>query len=129
MNPGNTYTDNERSQENLGGFGSQTREKVSEFANRATERLDAGREKTAGVLDKAGSSLQSGADRVVSAAHGAADKLQGAARYVREKNVRDMGDDLGEVVRRHPGPSLLIAVAAGFLLGQAFSKDNSSRWS
>lgn len=135
MNPGSTYTGNEGytgtepiSDEGR-GLGNQAREKVSEFANRAAERLDAGREKTAGVLDKAGNSLQSGVSKVTSAAHSAADRLQDAARYVREKNVRDMGDDLGQVVRRNPGPSLLIALATGFLLGQLFTRNNDNRWS
>lgn len=46
------------------------------------------------------------------------DNLQDAARYVREHDVDDMRHDLEDEVRASPIRSLLIASAAGFLLGR-----------
>jgi hypothetical protein len=34
-----------------------------------------------------------------------------------------MLSDVEEIVKRNPGPSLLIAVALGFLIGRAFRED------
>ncbi len=43
-------------------------------------------------------------------------------KEVRETTVGDLLDGLGRVVRKFPGPSLLVALVVGFLLGR------KSRW-
>ena len=58
-----------------------------------------------------------------SVAHSAAEKLESTAGYIREHDVRAMLSDVGDMVKRNPGPSLLIAVAIGFLIGRAFRED------
>ncbi|MGC4050235.1 MAG: hypothetical protein QM757_12695 [Paludibaculum sp.] len=55
--------------------------------------------------------------------HSAADKLSETAEYVREHDVDTMMTDVKKVVRRNPGPSLLIAAVIGFLVGRAFSSN------
>jgi ElaB/YqjD/DUF883 family membrane-anchored ribosome-binding protein len=46
--------------------------------------------------------------------------MEATARYVREHDVQDMMADLENLVRRHPGQSLIAAATVGFLLGRAF---------
>jgi ElaB/YqjD/DUF883 family membrane-anchored ribosome-binding protein len=48
-----------------------------------------------------------------------ADALERGGRYVEEKNLSGMADDLGEVIKKNPIPALLIGVGVGFLLGRA----------
>jgi len=48
-----------------------------------------------------------------------ADALEKSGRYVEEKNLSGMADDLGNVIRKNPIPALLIGVGVGFLLGRA----------
>ena len=50
---------------------------------------------------------------------GAADTFERAARYVQGHSVRDMAAGMGRTVRRHPAPSIAVAVVAGFLVGRA----------
>lgn len=87
----------------------------------------------AGFADKAAAALHDKADslpggeRVARAAHVAAHGLETAADYVRERKLRGMLADIQGIAKRHPGPVLLIAVVAGFLLAKAMSRDSSSR--
>jgi ElaB/YqjD/DUF883 family membrane-anchored ribosome-binding protein len=56
-------------------------------------------------------------------AHSTADKLESTAGYIREHDVKAMFSDVEDVVRRNPGPSLLIAASIGFLIGRAFREE------
>ena len=85
----------------------------------------------AGFADKAAAALHDKADslpggeKVARATHAAARGLETAAEYVRDRHLRGMLADLSGLAKRHPGPVLLIAVAAGFLLARALSRDSS----
>jgi ElaB/YqjD/DUF883 family membrane-anchored ribosome-binding protein len=48
----------------------------------------------------------------------AADSL----RTVREKNVADLVEGTLEVVKRHPGPGVIVAAMIGFFLGRLFRR-------
>jgi ElaB/YqjD/DUF883 family membrane-anchored ribosome-binding protein len=43
-------------------------------------------------------------------------------RAVREKNVADLVDGTLEVVKRHPGPGVIVAAMIGFFLGRLFRR-------
>jgi hypothetical protein len=64
-----------------------------------------------------------GGEKVASAARLAAQGLEHAKDYVRERDLKGMLSDLQAGVKRHPGATLLIAAAVGFLLLRAFSRD------
>ena len=108
---------------------SSTPPQPSGFEHKATEAQERGRSAAAGGLDSAAEALHSGADalpsggKVSAAAHSAADALASGADYLRGHDLQDMVDDLVEVVKNNPGPALLGAVALGFLMGRAFSRD------
>jgi len=48
-----------------------------------------------------------------------ADSLESSGRYLQEEGVKDMAEDLTNLIRRNPIPALLIGVAAGYLVAKA----------
>ncbi|MGA8027026.1 MAG: hypothetical protein WB992_07760 [Bryobacteraceae bacterium] len=105
------------------------KQKVSDAGRQATDKIDEKRGPAADALETAASTLHEkaedlpGGDTVKSVAHSAAEKLESTAGYIREHDVRAMLSDVEEIVKRNPGPSLLVAVAVGFLIGRAFRED------
>lgn len=108
---------------------SAAKDKVSDAGRQASEQIDAKRGPAADSLQSAASTLHEKADSlpggetVKSVAHSAADKLQSTAGYIREHDVQAMLSDVEDMVRRNPGPALLIAASIGFLIGRAFRED------
>ena len=86
------------------------------------------RESIARGMDSAASSLHARADnlpggeKVARAAHTTADAMEKAADYVRDEDLEAMIEDVQQMVKRHPGATLLAAAAAGFLLARVFSR-------
>jgi ElaB/YqjD/DUF883 family membrane-anchored ribosome-binding protein len=105
------------------------KQKATEAGRQATEQIDTRRGPTADALENAAATVHEraedlpGGETVRSVAHSAADKLESTAGYIREKDVRAMLSDVENMVRRNPGPSLLIAAGIGFLIGRAFRED------
>ena len=56
---------------------------------------------------------------VGSAASAVADSLDSTGRYLREHKISDIRDDVANLVRSHPIPSLLMVFGVGFLVGMA----------
>jgi len=54
-----------------------------------------------------------------------ADGLEGAGKYIEDKNLHGMMDDVTGLIKRNPIPALLLGLGIGFLVGRALS--NSSR--
>ena len=106
-----------------------TRQKVSNAGRQASDKIDEKRGPAADALQSAASSIHEkaeglpGGETVKSVAHSAAEKLETTAGYIREHDIKTMLSDVEEIVKRNPGPSLLIAVAVGFLIGRAFRED------
>jgi ElaB/YqjD/DUF883 family membrane-anchored ribosome-binding protein len=107
----------------------KTKDKASDLGRQATEQVDAKRGPAAEGLESAASTLHEkaetlpGGETVRSVAHSTADKLESTAGYIREHDVKDMMSDVEDLVRRNPGPSLLIAATIGFFIGRAFRED------
>lgn len=105
------------------------KQKVSEAGRQATDKIDEKRGPAADALESAASTIHEkaedlpGGETVKSVAHSAAEKLETTAGYIREHDVRAMLSDVEDIVKRNPGPSLLVAVAIGFLIGRAFRED------
>jgi ElaB/YqjD/DUF883 family membrane-anchored ribosome-binding protein len=105
------------------------KQKASDAGRQASDKIDEKRGPAADALRSAASTIHEkaedlpGGETVKSAAHSAAEKLESTAGYIREHDVKAMLSDVEEIVKRNPGPSLLIAVALGFLIGRAFRED------
>lgn len=100
-------------------------DKAKQAAGTATEKIDQQRDTVAGGLDTVATQLRDraetlpGGEKTTQAAQTAAEKLQTASGYLREHEVSDMMTDVEQLVRSHPTQSLVVALAAGFLLGRA----------
>lgn len=112
----------------LSDMATQVKEKVMDFGTAAANKFDTNREAAATGLKEAASSMHenagsvSGGDRLTGMAHSAASALDSTADWVRENNSTKIMADVTSLVKRNPGPSMLAAIAVGFLVGRAFSR-------
>jgi len=94
--------------ENAGTFVGEKAEQASCAVGRGMESLGGTiREKTPaeGMIHKAGEAV--------------AETLETGGRYLEEHKLREIGDDLTNLIRRNPIPALLLGVGVGFLLARA----------
>jgi uncharacterized protein YjbJ (UPF0337 family) len=80
------------------------------------------------IIKEAGTKVyelgQNVADKARAAQAEVSNKMEKATSYWQEKEFRAMADDVAGLVRRHPIPSLLIALGIGYALARsAFSRD------
>ena len=112
----------------------EAKEKVADFSRKAVDNLDESRKSTAGALDQTAARLHSGgdqlsgiahtaADQISGVAHATADKLEAAADYIRKTDSKGIGEDLKDIVKRHPGPALAAAAVLGFIVARGFRRD------
>lgn len=97
-------------------------QKASELATAAGQRAD----EAAGTVGKGAQSLadtvrkQGPQEGVLGqATRGVASGLEQAGKYVEDKQLSGMADDVGSMIKANPVPSVLIALGVGFLLGRA----------
>lgn len=106
----------------------QERERAGEMRDQLEDRADDMLSRAAEGLDTAADRLddfaerqrgQSGArNRVGRMAQGTADTLESTARYLRDNDVEGLQHDLERQVRNNPLQMLLIAIAAGWVVGK-----------
>jgi ElaB/YqjD/DUF883 family membrane-anchored ribosome-binding protein len=112
----------------------EAKEKVADFGRKAVDDIDESRKNTAGALDQTAAKLHSGgdqlsgaahtvADQISGVAHRTADQLQAAADYIRETDLKGMGEDVKDIVKRYPGPALAAAAVLGFIVARGFRRD------
>jgi ElaB/YqjD/DUF883 family membrane-anchored ribosome-binding protein len=116
--------------EKISNIATQVKDTVSGLGATAANTFDDNREAAASGLKDAASSLHqnagsmSGGDKLTSLAHSAASALDTTADWVRENNSTKIMADISSLVKRNPGPSMLAAIAVGFLIGRTFSRNN-----
>jgi ElaB/YqjD/DUF883 family membrane-anchored ribosome-binding protein len=127
---GDTLTDTAQNvKDKIADAASTAKQKGSDVGTQAMDKVDEKRGPAADALQSAASTIHAkaedlpGGETVRSVAHSAAEKLEATAGYMRGHDVQTMISDVEEVVKRNPGPSLLIAAATGFLIGRAFRED------
>ena len=91
--------------------------------------FDEKRESVARALDAAASSLHArveslpGGPNVARAARSTADTMEKAADYVRDQDLKGMLSDITQIAKRHPGATLLVATALGFMAVRAMGRN------
>jgi hypothetical protein len=111
----------------ISGVAAQAKDKIAGAGRAAVDKIDENRDDVAGGLETAASTLHEkaeslpGGEKVSGLAHSAADKLSTTADYVRQHDVNSMMADVQEMVKKNPGPALLLSALLGFLLARAFS--------
>jgi len=98
----------------------QARQRAEDLGRQAKDRLEGSRGTAAGVMDSTAERIrQTGmgpADQV-------ADSLHTAADYVRSNDLGTMMSDVGKAIRENPIPSMVAAVALGFVIGAFLRRD------
>lgn len=88
--------------------------------------LEAQRQSSARLLNELGSAIRSSAGTVKDKAGDgmawAARRAGHAAQYVQDRYLRDNAADLGRLIRRHPGSSLVVAAVAGYVFGRVLRR-------
>lgn len=95
---------------------------ASSLGRSAANKAERARTRTAAGLESAAESVHSGVDQAASVGHSAGDALSSSARYLRERDMGDMMEDVMDVVRNNPGIALLSAAAFGFLVGRVITR-------
>jgi len=101
---------------------SQIKDRVSEFGRTAVDKIDQGRTAAASGLDSTASALHQSGDKMTGLAHSTADKLTSSAEYLRNHDFQGMMSDVEHMVKKNPGPSLMIAGVLGFLVGRSLRR-------
>ena len=100
------------------------KERISDFGRKAADKIDDSRASAAGALDRAASSLNSSGDKLSGVANSAADKVQATADYVRRASFKGIANSVGNVVKRYPGQSMVVAAVLGFLVARRVRKSD-----
>jgi hypothetical protein len=61
-----------------------------------------------------------------SATRAVADGLEGTGKYLEDKNLSGMMDDMTGLIKRNPIPAVLLGLGIGFLVGRALSSTTRS---
>jgi hypothetical protein len=98
------------------------------MGQQAIDVVDDKRDAVARGIDSAASALREKAERlpggpkVARAAHTTADAMQTTAGYVREHDLKGVFSDIRQIVKKHPGATLLTVTALGFMLARSLSR-------
>ena len=110
------------------GLATKLKDKASQVTSTVSDTVGRQRDNVAGGLDRAASTIHEkagslpGGQKAADAANCLADGMESTASYLRDHNLKDMGDSLTGVCRKYPVQSLVSALAIGFLAGRAFRK-------
>jgi ElaB/YqjD/DUF883 family membrane-anchored ribosome-binding protein len=61
-----------------------------------------------------------------SATQTVADAIEGTGKYIEDKNLSGMMDDVTGLIKRNPVPAVLIGLGIGFLVGRVLSSNSRS---
>jgi hypothetical protein len=101
--------------------------KATEMASTVADAAARQRTNAAKGLHQAASTLHDKAEKVGNmkvsgAAHRVADGIDTTASYIEDNDFADMGEDVMNVARRHPGKAIVASIAFGFLLGRVLRR-------
>src|SRR5262245_18582825 len=103
----NEYEESTRVEDRVSSMASRAKEKATEMGGTVGESIKRQRENAAEGLDRVASTLHDKAEsipageRVSRVAHGIAGGMESTASYLREHDLKEMGDDFVQVCRRH----------------------------
>jgi ElaB/YqjD/DUF883 family membrane-anchored ribosome-binding protein len=115
-----------RAADRASGYAQHVADRVSEYREQIGERSRIARGAVAHGIESTASAIRAHSPGLLSEkARHAADAMDKTAGYVRERRLTGMFSDLGETVRRNPGPSLFAAAAVGFLIGASVRRNSA----
>jgi hypothetical protein len=103
-----------------------TKDKLTDLAQSAAEKIERGRAGTAESLESAATAVRTKGGEAGAAitdlSSKAATNLDTSARYVRNADFGQVWSDMGAVARRHPGAIALSAIVAGVCIGRMMTR-------
>jgi len=117
-------------------FASQTADKAKDFASHTADQAknlgtsavnmaDTATSRVGGGVTSMADKLRESAPRegvVHDAASKVADTLERGGRYLQEEGLSGITDDLTNVIKRNPIPSLLVGIGIGYLIAHALRR-------
>jgi hypothetical protein len=102
------------------------KDRLSDLAQSAAERVERGRVGTAETLESAAVAVRTKGGEAGAAitdlSSRAATKLDTSARYVRNVSFGQVWSDVGEWARQHPGAITVSAIVAGYCMGRMMTR-------
>ena len=121
----------QKAQELAGAVGQKAQDLVSNVGHKAQDLASNVGHKAEDATAAVGQGMHTVADKVReytpndgmlgSASKAVADSVDSAGKYLEDKNLTGMMDDVTGLIRRNPVPALLIGLGIGFLIGRALS--------
>jgi len=108
---------------NAPSAGEQAETAAAALGRSAANKAERMRTRAAAGLESAAQSVHAGTERAASVGHSAGDALSHSAHYLESRDVRDMLEDLMDIVRNNPAIALLGAAALGFMVGRVMMRD------
>jgi len=108
-----------------GEIASAVKEKASNLASGVAERVDSGIHATGKGMENLAQGIREHTPSegiLGTASCKVADTLESSGKYLEEHGVGAMVDDLTDIIRRNPIPSVLVGVGIGFVLARATSR-------
>jgi hypothetical protein len=100
-------------------------------SNKASDAAHVVGQKAEDATSAVGQGMQTAADKVReytpnegmlgSASRSVAGAIDSAGKYVEDKNLSGMVDDVTNLIKRNPLPALLVGLGVGFLIGRVLS--------
>jgi hypothetical protein len=106
-------------------FASQAADKASDFASKAGERADdAASSVGSGMKNLAGTVRENtpNSGMLGAASEQVASGLEAGGKYLQDKGLSGMGDDLTGLIKNHPIPAVLIGIGIGYLIACSTSR-------
>jgi hypothetical protein len=107
----------------------KTKEVLSSAAGRAKDLGKSAAQAVDAATAKVGSGIETAAEKLRdkgpheglmgAATSKVADTMERGGRYLEREGLTGMAEDVTATIKRHPVPSLLIALGIGFLIGRA----------
>lgn len=100
------------------------KESAADLSRHASDKIEAIRETIAGTIEETSAAVQNSGKQISEIAEVAAEKIQDGAEYVRRTDLRTMGANVKQLVKRYPKASILVGAVAGFLIAWSFRSDD-----
>jgi hypothetical protein len=100
----------------------RAKQAAADVAHNVGERAESAKSAVGGRMKDLGGRLRERAPEegmIGTAAQGVARTLEGGGEYLQEHNFGDMAEDLTDVIRTHPIPSVLVAIGLGIVIGRS----------
>jgi len=120
-----------KAQDLVSNVGQKAQDLASNVGHKAQDLASTVGHKAEDATAAVGSGMHTVADRVReysphegmlgSASKAVADSIDSAGKYVEDKNLSGMMEDVTGLIRRNPIPALLLGLGVGFLIGRALS--------